>query len=216
MSRRIVLTTVGSYGDVHPFIAVALALKARGVDVVLAAMEDYRAKVEAEGLTFRPVRPTLAQILNDTGLTSADIARSTMRPGGVPFLLKRKITPYLEDTYSDLLAAFETADVVVTSSFSVAAFAAAEAKRLPRASLLLSPITLFSRQDPPRILEMPWAPALQRLGRPGVETAHVLMRLGSRVVGRPTAKLRKRQGLDAVRGIELIDAPLEAAAVICL
>ena len=34
MARRIVLTSVGSFGDLHPFIATGLALKARGFEAV--------------------------------------------------------------------------------------------------------------------------------------------------------------------------------------
>jgi hypothetical protein len=55
--RRIVLTTFGSLGDLHPYIAVALGLKARGHEAVLATSGYYRQKVEALGLGFRAVRP---------------------------------------------------------------------------------------------------------------------------------------------------------------
>jgi hypothetical protein len=34
--RRIVLTTFGSLGDLHPYIAVALGLKTRGHEAVIA------------------------------------------------------------------------------------------------------------------------------------------------------------------------------------
>jgi UDP:flavonoid glycosyltransferase YjiC (YdhE family) len=37
--KRIVLTTVGSLGDLHPYIAIALGLKARGHDAVVATGE---------------------------------------------------------------------------------------------------------------------------------------------------------------------------------
>jgi hypothetical protein len=37
--RRIVLTTFGSPGDFHPYVAVALGLKARGHKAVLATGE---------------------------------------------------------------------------------------------------------------------------------------------------------------------------------
>jgi UDP:flavonoid glycosyltransferase YjiC (YdhE family) len=34
--RRIVLTTFGSLGDLHPYIAVALGLKERGHEAIIA------------------------------------------------------------------------------------------------------------------------------------------------------------------------------------
>ncbi len=55
--RRIVLTATGSLGDLHPYIAIALGLKARGHEAILATSACYQKKVEALGLGFRPVRP---------------------------------------------------------------------------------------------------------------------------------------------------------------
>jgi hypothetical protein len=40
--RRIVLTTFGSLGDLHPYIAIALGLQARGHEAVIATSGYYR------------------------------------------------------------------------------------------------------------------------------------------------------------------------------
>ncbi len=45
--KRVVLTAVGSLGDLHPYIAIALGLKARGHEAVVATSACYREKVEA-------------------------------------------------------------------------------------------------------------------------------------------------------------------------
>ena len=50
----------GSLGDLHPYIAIALGLKARGHEAVVATSECYRQKVEALGLGFRALRPDSA------------------------------------------------------------------------------------------------------------------------------------------------------------
>jgi UDP:flavonoid glycosyltransferase YjiC (YdhE family) len=50
---RIVLTTLGSLGDVHPYTAIALGLKERGHEAVLATAEYYRKKVEATSSATR-------------------------------------------------------------------------------------------------------------------------------------------------------------------
>ena len=42
---RAVLQAFGSLGDLHPTMAVALALKARGHDVTIVTHEQYRLKV---------------------------------------------------------------------------------------------------------------------------------------------------------------------------
>ena len=55
--RKIVLTTFGSFGDLHPYIAVGLELKERGHQAIIATTPVYREKIEATGLGFHPVRP---------------------------------------------------------------------------------------------------------------------------------------------------------------
>ena len=45
---RIVITSFGSYGDVNPYLGLALALRARGHDPVLATSPFYRDYVQAE------------------------------------------------------------------------------------------------------------------------------------------------------------------------
>ena len=49
-SCRVMLTTFGSLGDLHPYIAIALKLKERGHEPVVATMDLFRAKVEKVGL----------------------------------------------------------------------------------------------------------------------------------------------------------------------
>ena len=57
MSKRIVLSTFGSFGDVHPYVALARELKARGHMPVVATSEMYREKMDAAGVELFPVRP---------------------------------------------------------------------------------------------------------------------------------------------------------------
>jgi rhamnosyltransferase subunit B len=56
---RIVVTTIGSLGDLHPQIAIALELRKRGHEIVFATHQTYQAKIAALGLEFRPLRPDL-------------------------------------------------------------------------------------------------------------------------------------------------------------
>ena len=41
MPKRIVFTTIGSYGDLHPYIAVGRGLRARGHEVLIATSARY-------------------------------------------------------------------------------------------------------------------------------------------------------------------------------
>src|SRR4051812_9255703 len=68
--RKIVLTTFGSYGDLHPYIGVGLELKERGHQVIIATTPLYREKIEAIGLGFHPVRPDLPSPEENTELVA--------------------------------------------------------------------------------------------------------------------------------------------------
>jgi sterol 3beta-glucosyltransferase len=52
---RIALLTLGTRGDVQPFIALARGLKARGHDVVLGAPENFQSWIEGHGLEYRSI-----------------------------------------------------------------------------------------------------------------------------------------------------------------
>src|SRR5213078_1500830 len=65
---RIVLTTFGSLGDLHPYLAIALGLRASGHEVVVATSGHYRDKVESLGLGFHAVRPDMPDLAADPGL----------------------------------------------------------------------------------------------------------------------------------------------------
>lgn len=54
---RIVLTTIGSLGDLHPKIAIALELRKRGHDVVFATHKEYQSKLAALGFEFHRMSP---------------------------------------------------------------------------------------------------------------------------------------------------------------
>jgi UDP:flavonoid glycosyltransferase YjiC (YdhE family) len=53
---RVVLGTVGSLGDLHPYVAIARELNARGAQPVIASVPEYRADVEREAIEFAPAR----------------------------------------------------------------------------------------------------------------------------------------------------------------
>ncbi|HEY5413156.1 MAG TPA: glycosyltransferase [Caulobacteraceae bacterium] len=210
MAKRIVLTSVGSYGDLHPFIATGLALKALGLEAVIAASAEYREKVENEGLVFHAVRPTTQQLAADTGLDLGGITRQVARSSTM-FIVDKAIIPYTEQSFEDLCEAMRGADLAVTSSFSIVARLAIAKLGLPSVSLLLSPCVFFSPQQPPYLPEAPWLPALGRALGPGaVKLVMDLGRAQLRWRTRPITAFRRRLGLPPLSGDEVIDGPLQA------
>ena len=105
---RIVITTAGSLGDLHPYIAIAAGLQSRGHEVVMATNACYKQKVESLGLGFRPVRP------DSDWLSHADKVRRFSHPRlGLLRVGREWLMPALRESYKDTLAAAEDADLLV-------------------------------------------------------------------------------------------------------
>src|SRR5688500_1066249 len=108
--KRIVLTTFGSLGDIHPYIALGLELKARGHHAVIATSPTYREKIEATGLGFHPVRPDIAP--PEENIETIEKAMDLMRGGEV--IVKELFSPHAKDSYKDLGEATRNADLLIT------------------------------------------------------------------------------------------------------
>jgi rhamnosyltransferase subunit B len=184
------MTTFGSFGDVHPYIAIALELQARGHRVTLATGEIYRSKIEALGIGFHAVRPDLPSPDN------RDVIRQVMdlRTGG-EYLFKQMLMPHLRASYEDLSAAVRDADLLVTHVVTFAGPLVAQKTGVPWISTVLAPISFFSRHDPS---VPPAAPALGKLRSLGPAVNGTLIALMKRVTSEwvePVYRLRAELGL---------------------
>jgi MGT family glycosyltransferase len=190
-SVRIVLSNIGTYGDVHPLIAIALELKRRGHTPVMALPELYRPKIESIGLEFRPIRPDIDP--TDTRLIAMiyDVKKGT-ETGLRDFLF-----PVLRQTYDDLLAAATTparADLLLLGELNYAGPIVAQVTGIPWASYVLAPLSFFSAFDPP---VLPPYPRLARADRtPGMgRVMKRLARFTTRKWAAPIYDLRRELGL---------------------
>lgn len=196
--RRVVLATFGSLGDLHPMLAVALRLRALGVDAVIATSEGHRAKVEAEGLSFAPVRPDFSDIERDLGVDPAEAMRRMI--AGDDFLFKDVLFPYVRRSYEDALAATAGADLVAGTNFAFGGRIAAEVRGLPFVALVLQPLTFLSAHDPPVLLPYPWLGTLPtKLGPRSAELLFSLVKQATASWAKPLQRLRRELGLPAER-----------------
>ena len=194
VGKRVVITTFGSFGDLNPYLGVALGLKARGHDPVIATAEFYRRFVEAEGLGFRPVRPDRDP--HDTE-TVRRIMNPIMNPRRTPgYLMKELLFPRLQESYEDLSEATRGADVLLTHPLTFAGPLVAEKLSIPWVSTVLAPISFFSAHEFPALPIFPrLAVTLRRLG-PGAGRALVgLAKQATRHWPEPVRRLRTELGL---------------------
>lgn len=195
LPAHFLLTTFGSLGDLHPYMAVGLALQARGHRVTIATSEFYRAKIEGEGLGFRPVRP-------DFGLAERpEVMAKAFHPRkGSEYILRHLILPYIEQTYEDTLAAALDADVLVGHIIAYTTSTVAEYLHKPWMGVILQPAMLFSIYEAPKGSAYAHVyPLIERLGPRAWKQVFALARVLTRRWGAPINTLRTRLGLAPLR-----------------
>jgi rhamnosyltransferase subunit B len=159
---KIVLTTFGSLGDLHPYLAVARGLQDRGHSVVVATLEWHRKRVEEAGLSFHPVGPDFSEFGDET----AFIARVMDPKKGFEFLIREMVMPHLRRSYEEISTVAADADILITHPLTYAAqlFAEKHAAKMAWMSVALAPSSLWSAYDPPVLPPMPWLAKLYPLG----------------------------------------------------
>ncbi len=193
---RIVLACWGSYGDLFPYLGLAVELKARGHTPVVATCAFYRELVETEGFEFRPVRP-------DVDPTDSATIERVMDPArGSQVVVRDMIVPSLRDAYDDLVAASKGADALLSHPVTFAAPILAAERGLPWLSTVLSPVSFFSVYDFPAL--PPYA-ALVYLSRASRLAARAMLSIAKRATApwtQPVLDFR------AERGLPLVGSPL--------
>jgi len=193
MPKRIVLSTFGSFGDVHPYVAIALELKARGHTPVVATSEVYREKMEALGIEFCPVRPEMPSF--DQPEELGKLVEDLMDPRVGSERVMQMLLPHLRQIYEDLSAAVNGADLLLTHPLPLVGPLVAQTRLLPWVSSVLAPISFFSAYDPP---VPPQFPALYQLMKISPAIGRGIMRLAQRRLDRlmePVFRLRAELGL---------------------
>jgi len=190
---RIVLSNIGTMGDINPLIAVALELKRRGHQPVIAVPSVYGPSILSLGLEFHPIRPEIDPKNTILVAMVYDVEKGTERG------LREFLFPVLRETYADLLAAATTpvrADLLLLGELNYAGPLVAEVTGIPWASYVLAPLSFFSAYDPP---VLPMYPRLARADRtvPGMGYAiQRLARFVSRKWPQPIYDLRRELGLE--------------------
>src|SRR6516162_5176684 len=210
--RRIVLTTFGSLGDLHPYIAVALGLQARGHEAVIATSGYYRQKIEALGLGFRAVRPDHPDPEADPELMRRIMDRRT----GSAFVIRDLMMSVLWESYEDTLAAAAGADLLVSHMLTFTTRLVAEKRGIPGHPPFLQPLGLFSVYDPPVV---PQAPFLAKLRFLGPVFHRLLFRCARRSVrswSEPWHRLRAEVGLPATSESPLFEGQYSPLLVLAM
>jgi rhamnosyltransferase subunit B len=208
---RIVVTTIGSLGDLHPQIAIALELQQRGHEIVFVTHQTYQAKIEALGLEFRQICPDIPA----TDKPEEMVKMMDLKTGS-EYIIRKWVLPNLRDTYSDLMDAAFRADFIVSGELVYATPMVAEKLRIPWSTSSLQPAAFFSAYDPPVLPLFPFATQLPKLGRSFNQGVKQLLKVVTKSWAQPIHQLRRELQLSQIEGSPLIDNKCSPYLVLAL
>jgi len=139
-SLQVLLPTMGSAGDVHPFIALGVALNARGHRATILTNPIFQALIEAQGVGFLPVG-TAAE-------ANAAIANPELWHLRKGFkVIAQVIVPAISAIYRLIEKHADATTVVAFSSLAFGARVAQEKLGVPSASVHLQPSVIRTFAD---------------------------------------------------------------------
>jgi sterol 3beta-glucosyltransferase len=157
-TRRIVILTYGSRGDVEPFVALGVGLQNAGYAVRLAGPGPFAPLVEAHGLEFAPLEG------NPDELGQAFVDRAGLSWPRMVVRMVQHVLPLAETVFRAVERAANDADLIVHSFLMTdAGHTLARLRGVPDVSAQFFPVFLSTSAFPAVALpDLPWGGAYRR------------------------------------------------------
>ena len=140
---RILLSTIGSRGDVQPLVALGLQLKELGQEVHMCVPPDFRDWIEGFGITVTPIGPEL----RSTGKTNP------MATPRTPEQIRQIMEETVATQFETITAAAQSCDLIVgATALQIATRSIAEHMGIPYFFAAYCPSVLPSPAHSPPIL----------------------------------------------------------------
>ncbi|SDT80403.1 glycosyltransferase [Actinoplanes derwentensis] len=158
---KVLVLTLGTRGDVQPFVALAQQLGQRGHEAVVAAPHRFTSLVEGHGVTFAGIDDGPLRLL-DTGTAVGDVATGGI---GAKLALIRRMPAMFTRVLDDCWQAASTgpgarADIIVHNGQVMAGQHIAEKLDIPAVLALPMPMYVPTREFPWPGQQLPsWLPA---------------------------------------------------------
>lgn len=198
---KILMSTIGSRGDVQPLVALGQELAALGHAVSLCAAPNFSDWVESYGIGFHPIGPDLRELA--TKFPSSKLPRPTPER-------RRQLAEYtIREQFRVLMEASRGRDLLVgAGALQLALHSIGEALAIPYVYVAYCPATIPSPDHPPARMEEhypPWLPgfANRRLWRRDAASFNEIFRT-------PLNEERAKVGLATVADVQpyiFTDAP---------
>lgn len=188
---KIALFSIGTQGDVRPFVALGLGLQSAGHEVCIASGETCRELVEQHGLTFAPLTADFLDIM----ARDPKALQKGLNPVSLLRTARRELTAMASDWAEQGMAAARGAQLLIGNGM-VASLAAAlgEVLSIPTVESHLQPITPCG-DIPPMMLPPPKRQRMPAINR---FLYHSCRQLTWQMLGPAVAKVRRDLGLDSL------------------
>ncbi len=135
---RLTITTAGSRGDLQPYLALSLGLKAAGYAVRVATHPPYEESVRSRGLDFHPVSGDpygdMRRLLRDGGSRIRFVRRN-----------RRNLAETIERTLADYRDACRDAGAVIYGPAGLLGYEVARGMGLPAVGAFVDPLSRTRR-----------------------------------------------------------------------
>lgn len=139
-NKRAVFATIGTRGDVQPYLALAVAMQRQGYSVVFGATEEFEPLIASYGVEFHSLGPSIADFLHQSRFEKA--MRQSMLING-PALL-REGQRILDIAARRAWVMAQGADIILLNMNVSFGIDIAEALDIPIIMMALQPLTTTS------------------------------------------------------------------------
>ncbi|MFO0615578.1 MAG: glycosyltransferase [Polyangiaceae bacterium] len=152
------IATVGSRGDVQPYLALAVALSRRGHRVRLATCSPFEALARAHGIEFVSIGGDIKEIVGDAGREA--LMRAESHPIKAARALRAHVGPLVRQGLDALPEALDGCDAIVGQMLAPGAAHTAERRGVPYFDACYDPVfptRAFAHPGAPRTIPRGWA-----------------------------------------------------------
>jgi vancomycin aglycone glucosyltransferase len=186
---RVLIAAMGSRGDVQPMLALAMALRARGHQVLVSAPPDFEAWAGELGLPFLASGPNTQELLNEHA--------AAMGANPLPILraMRKIIVTEVPASFERTLAAARGCDAIVYA-WEFAASSVAEKLGIAALSVAYSPTMLHSAYHPALVATIHGMPRWMNTLSSAVSDA-----IANQMLRAPINAARAKIGLSPVKSV---------------
>ncbi len=126
---KITISTLGTRGDVQPYLALAVGLQQAGHQVTLATSYNFTDWIQSYGVSLHPTRFSVQEFLQKPEMQAAFRSRNPMRQ----FRMMQDIMSQSVEAQDDVWQALQDADFVIQTGTGSGALEAAQKRGIPAA-----------------------------------------------------------------------------------